>query len=77
MAGFSKRGFDAGRVVQNKAIRSGVGAGRGGVVLDRYRPRGEARGAPVHAYWIEGVYPGKLYDDTAVSKLLVSSDPAR
>lgn len=36
---------------------------------------------PVSAYWIkftiEGVYPGKLYEDTAVSKLLVSSDPAR
>jgi hypothetical protein len=36
---------------------------------------------PVRTYWIkftiEGVYPGKLYEDTAVSKLLVSSDPAR
>jgi hypothetical protein len=36
---------------------------------------------PVHTYWIkftiEGVYPGKLYEDTAVSKLLVSSEPAR
>jgi hypothetical protein len=36
---------------------------------------------PVSAYWmkftIEGVYPGRLYEDTAVTKLLVSSDPAR
>ena len=36
---------------------------------------------PVSAYWmkftIEGVYPGRLYEDTAVTKLLVNSDPAR
>jgi hypothetical protein len=36
---------------------------------------------PVKAYWIkftiEGVYPGKTYSDTAISKLLVSSEPAR
>jgi Caspase domain len=36
---------------------------------------------PVRAYWIkftiEGVYPGKTYSDTAISKLLVSSEPAR
>jgi len=36
---------------------------------------------PVSAYWIkftiDGVYPGRLYEDTAVTKLLVSSDPAR
>jgi hypothetical protein len=36
---------------------------------------------PVKAYWIkftiEGVYPGKTYTDTAISKLLVSSELAR
>jgi hypothetical protein len=36
---------------------------------------------PVRAYWIkftiEGVYPGKTYTDTAISKLLISSEPAR
>jgi Caspase domain len=36
---------------------------------------------PVRAYWIkftiEGVYPGKTYSDTAISRLLVSSEPAR
>jgi hypothetical protein len=36
---------------------------------------------PVKAYWIkftiEGVYPGKLYTDTAISKLLVGSEAAR
>ena len=36
---------------------------------------------PVKAYWIkftiEGVFPGKTYSDTAISKLLVSSEPAR
>jgi len=35
----------------------------------------------VKAYWIkftiEGVYPGKLYTDTAISKLLVGSEAAR
>jgi hypothetical protein len=35
---------------------------------------------PVKAYWlkftIEGVYPGKTYSDTAISRLLVNSEPA-
>ena len=36
---------------------------------------------PVRAYWvkftIEGVYPGKTYSDTAITKLLVNSEPAQ
>lgn len=36
---------------------------------------------PVKAYWIkftiEGVYPGARYPDTAISKLLVNSEPAQ
>ena len=36
---------------------------------------------PVKTWWlkftIEGVYPGKTYSDTAISKLLVASEPAR
>jgi uncharacterized caspase-like protein len=36
---------------------------------------------PVKAYWIkftiEGVYPGKAYSDTAISKLLVNSEAAQ
>ena len=36
---------------------------------------------PVKTWWIkftiEGVYPGNAYSDTAISKLLVGSEPAR
>jgi hypothetical protein len=50
-------------------------------LADRAGPETLKLERPVKAYWIkftiEAVYPGKAYTDTALSKLLVSSEPAR